>query len=1487
MATVFISYRHVNLRHKERVREFAHRLQDAGVEVVLDQFLPQAPDPSDPYGGWDRWSEDQVSFVEDGARPAGAASKIIVVASREWIAAYNKDAAEDAGKGLGSACEAVGIRRILYRCKGSLERAPVRVVTLGPWGTGQFPPLLGELLRYDLDDPAELAALVQWLDATLPPLPPMVPWPAQPPPLEPWQLALGGEARAACSGMLITGAHQRVLRLLLSGKPDERRIGWMLFQCASNLQGRAGAAINVGRLDLKGGTSLGLDLKEFAQSLGCNELILEHLDKSELDLLCLIFDRLERLQVPTLLIFDSIEQGGSFQDWVARIALPRVPKVEWLRIVTAGEKVPEPEGAQWGDYAGQPLFVGGAKAEETANSVLQRVDTAFVGKPPADRIALRSAFIAAAVPHWCDPGFLAALLNENLRPRAPELFAALRELPDVEAFLARGQDAVNVAARPRAALRRHLVQSEPDLLRLLSGRAATFLAGVETRTVRMERVYHRLVAEGSAAAGDAEALDSEFWQGSGAAEHSIYAAMLLELANEGSIRGRALVEALLSAGFSASKLARLEEARSLALRAREAAQAGIDIAMDEQTRALLLWGMARTYCIEGEIAAERLEAPEAKRAYEKYLALMQEVTSASPDHLRLRREEAVAESRVGNCNEPEAALPHYHRARALQATIVAAKPDDLAEQRELSMLERVEGEALLKQGGKEGTLDAALRLLVSFVTSARDRVARDSANLLWLADLAEGLRQLGDAQQMAGQSEAALKTFREGLETAQRWVSLDPLSSSGAGWVSLVHDPNAILQVAEGRLINALLPSAEFGEAQALCQTHLARCQAAAEAVPGNLEAQFRLGVAHYYLGELRRCQGAPSAALPCYLEAEKIYNGLVTKNANLGWRREQANVLGCIGSCQNDLGLRDAAKKTYAAQVAVCGKLEADAPGHYNTQRQTVWAHLYLGGMAAADSLCSEAKQHYDFALTLARGLAVDQQNADAQRTLAQTLLCAAGFWLMNEEREDVYVLAATSEACRIYRSLADQAPSDVGRLAELAGAHLQLASILESHQKIEQAAQHRKTAAGLFEQQMATLGNSGLETFSAICLAEQSAILAAQDREVARPVAIERALSLFRKLAADTERFCENPDNQNLEGPRKKLLGFYDAIGTLSFQKRAFDAAAAAYRQALAGWEDFQARHPERTEWLQNAANVHARLADVAAEMLDFAEAERQFSAAITGLEECWRRAPSNPFWRRSLVVARYRRASLLARSNREAEALDDLEKCREHLEHIEQLPDQGHVIKRNLVELEQLTGDVLSQMARYEEAIAAYSGALDRAEKLAVITVPPDEAIRGHISALEHRLGVACRLADRLGEAEVFLKRRQAFCEEHLARGSEEPFWSRELAVACSQLGSLRWQLSEVAESLELHRQAMRLLEAATVPHPENKGWLSDLAYEYNMVGVLLQRQFDLAGAIHHGQRAVAIMEQLVADAPLVVWTQSLESYRTNLSIYLQSS
>ena len=171
------------------------------------------------------------------------------------------------------------------------------------------------------------------------------------------------------------------------------------------------------------------------------------------------------------------------------------------------------------------------------------------------------------------------------------------------------------------------------------------------------------------------------------------------------------------------------------------------------------------------------------------------------------------------------------------------------------------------------------------------------------------------------------------------------------------------------------------------------------------------------------------------------------------------------------------------------------------------------------------------------------------------------------------------------------------------------------------------------------------------------------------------------------------------------------------------------------------------------------------------------------------------------------------MLAQIGRESEALDDLEACRGHLEYVDQLPDQGSQIKLYLIELESLTGDVLMRMARSEEAIDAYFRALERAERLEASIKPADEKIRGQRSSMEARLGSACLGAGRLGEAEVFLKKRQVFCEDELEKKPGERAWERELAWVFCQLGSIRWQNGEINQSLALQLAAYEILDRIT--------------------------------------------------------------------------
>jgi len=77
MTTVFLSYRHENNVHRDRVRSLGKRLHDASIDVVLDQFYLDA-NPGGPNEGWPRWSK----------KMAGETEKVLIIGSPGWFRCY-------------------------------------------------------------------------------------------------------------------------------------------------------------------------------------------------------------------------------------------------------------------------------------------------------------------------------------------------------------------------------------------------------------------------------------------------------------------------------------------------------------------------------------------------------------------------------------------------------------------------------------------------------------------------------------------------------------------------------------------------------------------------------------------------------------------------------------------------------------------------------------------------------------------------------------------------------------------------------------------------------------------------------------------------------------------------------------------------------------------------------------------------------------------------------------------------------------------------------------------------------------------------------------------------------------------------------------------------------------------------------------------------------------------------------------------------------
>ena len=147
MSKVFISYRQTNNVQIERVRKFAERLREQGVDVILDQFLLDA-EAGGPGEGWDKWSSDQAINTE----------YVLIVGTKDWFECFDKT--QPQGTGLGVACEADDIRDRIYAAGGVIEK--IRVVLFDDVDAAHIPAKLRRYHRFTAE--RDLPNIVRWIN---------------------------------------------------------------------------------------------------------------------------------------------------------------------------------------------------------------------------------------------------------------------------------------------------------------------------------------------------------------------------------------------------------------------------------------------------------------------------------------------------------------------------------------------------------------------------------------------------------------------------------------------------------------------------------------------------------------------------------------------------------------------------------------------------------------------------------------------------------------------------------------------------------------------------------------------------------------------------------------------------------------------------------------------------------------------------------------------------------------------------------------------------------------------------------------------------------------------------------------------------------------------------------------------------------------------------------------------------------------------------
>jgi hypothetical protein len=334
---VFVSYRRENDAHVERVRRFAEELRKQGLAVAFDEFY-LADHPGGPDEKWSRWCINQ----------AKESACVLIVGSPGWYVAFDSPQAAPFAEGRGAAAEVNVIQEQLYQSKWIATRH--RIVLMDDADANGLPAeISGWRVFRPHSSVKDKTDLICWaveltrskrLDTS------SASWPETPPALS-WPMADHSAARKAFAELLTSKVRLRFLPIC---GPSETGKSHITGQMLGNVL--AIPDIACGRFDFKGTTDMDNEVKAFVQHLGVsvpapNARLHERLGE--------ILIALKQQACPTLLIFDTYEMAGEAQDWVEKQLLPCLIRATWLRVVIAGQKVPDSIGAVWAAVAHPPV----------------------------------------------------------------------------------------------------------------------------------------------------------------------------------------------------------------------------------------------------------------------------------------------------------------------------------------------------------------------------------------------------------------------------------------------------------------------------------------------------------------------------------------------------------------------------------------------------------------------------------------------------------------------------------------------------------------------------------------------------------------------------------------------------------------------------------------------------------------------------------------------------------------------------------------------------------------------------------------------------------------------------------------------------------------------------------------------------------------------------------------------------------------------------
>jgi hypothetical protein len=216
---------------------------------------------------------------------------------------------------------------------------PIRV------GDGDVEGILFNAIVPDIREKtvSEAAELIVERLGLLSPIPdnntrPDLDWPEQLPSLR-WPMANHTEVRVAFERLLTRKSPWRVLLVRGASEVGKSHVTRQMLGNALRVPDLA-----CGRFDFKGSTDLDAELRSFIQHF---DVALPAPGQRLNERLGCVFDALKRRAHAALYIFDTYEAAGEAQDWMEKQLLPSLIRATWLRVIIAGQRVPDRTDAIW------------------------------------------------------------------------------------------------------------------------------------------------------------------------------------------------------------------------------------------------------------------------------------------------------------------------------------------------------------------------------------------------------------------------------------------------------------------------------------------------------------------------------------------------------------------------------------------------------------------------------------------------------------------------------------------------------------------------------------------------------------------------------------------------------------------------------------------------------------------------------------------------------------------------------------------------------------------------------------------------------------------------------------------------------------------------------------------------------------------------------------------------------------------------------------